>query len=78
MDSHTRKTNLGLTRRKWGGINRKFSVNIYTLLYIKRANNKDRLYGTGNYIQCLVISCNGKNPKNISIDTSESQYYTSI
>lgn len=62
MDSHRWKTDLGLTRRKWGGINWKFSVNIYTLLYMKWAD-KDRLCGTGNYIQCLVITYNGKEPE---------------
>ena len=60
MDSHTWKTDLGLTRRKRGGINWKFSVNIYTVLYIQRADNKDRLCGTGNYMQCFVMSYNGK------------------
>ena len=32
----------------------------YTLLYIKYINNKDLLYSTGNYIQCLIITNNGK------------------
>jgi len=27
---------------------------------IKQINNKDLLYGTGNYIQCLVITYIGK------------------
>ena len=35
-------------------------INIYTLLYIKQVNNKDLLYSTGNYIQYLVITYNGK------------------
>ena len=34
-----------------------------TLLYIKQINNKDLLYSTGNYIQYLVITYNGKEPE---------------
>ena len=30
------------------------------MLYIKQINNKDLLYGTGNYIQYLAINYNGK------------------
>ena len=30
------------------------------LLYIKQINNKDLLYSTGNYIQNLIITYNGK------------------
>ena len=30
------------------------------LLYTKQINNKDLLYSIGNYIQYLVITCNGK------------------
>ena len=35
-------------------------INRYTLLYIKRVNNKDLLYSTGNNNQHLVIIYNGK------------------
>ena len=38
-------------RREWEGINKKFEINTYTLLYIKQINNKDLLYSTGNYTQ---------------------------
>ena len=31
-----------------------------TLLYIKKIDNKDLLYSTGDYIQYLVITYNGK------------------
>ena len=41
-------------------INQKLGINIYTLLCIKQVNNKDLLYGTGNYIQDLGIIYNGK------------------
>ena len=41
------------------GINLKFGINMYTLLYVKQINNKDLLYSTGNYIQYLVINYNG-------------------
>ena len=39
-----------------------------TLLYIKQITSKDVLYSTGNYIQYLVITYNGKEyKKNIDI-----------
>ena len=38
----------------------KFGINRYTLLYIKHVNNKDLLYNTGNNIQYLIITYNGK------------------
>ena len=41
-----------------GVIVREFGINRYTLLYIKRKNNKGLLYGMGNYIQYLVITYN--------------------
>ena len=47
-----------VTKRR--GINLEFRINVYTLLYIQQINNKDLLYSTGNYIQYLVITCNGK------------------
>ena len=43
-----------------GRINQEFEINRYTLLYIKQINNKNLLYSTGNYIQYLVITYNGK------------------
>ena len=43
-----------------GGINWEFGSDRYILLYIKQINNKDLLYSTGNYIQYLVITYNGK------------------
>ena len=36
-------------------------MNRYTSLYIKQINNKDLLNSSGSYIQCLVITANGKN-----------------
>ena len=35
-------------------------LGIYRLLYIKKTNNKDLLYSTGNYTQHIVITYNGK------------------
>ena len=56
-----RKQTYGYQRGQWGGqINQGFGINIYTLLRIKQINNKDILYSTGNYIQCLVINYNEK------------------
>ena len=36
---------------KTGGINLKFEINRYRLLYTKQINNKYLLYSTGNCIQ---------------------------
>ena len=60
IDSQTQKTSLWLLRGKVEGINQEFGVKIYTVLYIKQINNKDLLHSTGNYIQYLVITDNGK------------------
>ena len=49
-----RKQTYGYQRGKEIGINR------YTLIYRKQINNKDLLYSTGNYIQYLIITYNGK------------------
>ena len=35
-------------------------INRYVLLYIKQINDKDLLYSTGNSIQYVVITFNGK------------------
>ena len=35
-------------------------INRYVLLYINQINNKDLLYNTGNSIQYVVITFNGK------------------
>ena len=37
-----------------------FGINRYIPLYIKQVNNKDVLYSTGNYMQYLLITYNGK------------------
>ena len=37
-----------------------WGINRYTLLNIKQINSKVLLYSTGNYIQYLVITYNGK------------------
>ena len=42
-----------------GGINYKFGINIYTLLYIKQITNMDLLYSTGNSTQYFVITYKG-------------------
>ena len=53
-DSQMQKTNLQI------GVNWEYGINTCTLTYIKQINNTDLLYNTGNYIQYLVISYNGK------------------
>ena len=45
---------------KVGEINQEFGININALLCIKQINYKDLLYSTGNYIQYLAITYNGK------------------
>ena len=42
-----------------GGI-QEYRINRFTLLYIKQKSNKDLPYNTGNNIQYLVITYNGK------------------
>ena len=54
------------------GINQEFGINRYTLLHIKQINNKDLLYSTGNYIQYLAITYNGKESEKEYIYISES------
>ena len=43
-----------------GEMKQDLGINKYTLLYVKQVNGKNLLYSTGNYIQYLVINCNGK------------------
>ena len=47
---------------KGEGLNLEFGINRHTLLYVKQISNKVLLYSTGNYIQYLVITYNGKEP----------------
>ena len=47
-----------------GGKDWKFEIIRYKLLYISWTNNKVLLYGTGNYIQYLIMNHNGNNMKN--------------
>ena len=42
------------------GINEEFGINRYILLYIKQIISNVLLYSTGNYIQYLIITYNGK------------------
>ena len=57
----TQKTNLQSPKGKCKGeINQEFGTNRYTPLYIKYINSKILLYSTGNYIQYLAITYNGK------------------
>ena len=60
---------LMVTKREKGrggeGINYRFGINGYKLLYIKYINNKVLLYSTGNHIQYLIIM-----HKNIKNNTS--------
>ena len=49
------------------GINKGVGIHRYKLLYIKQKTNKDLLYSTGNYIQYLAITYNGKEPEKENI-----------
>ena len=62
---HRLKTNLWLPKgmRGQGRTKQDLGINGYRLLWIKQINNKDLLYSTENYIQCLTITYNGKNVK---------------
>ena len=57
-----------------GIITQEFGINIYIPVYIKQINNKGLLYSTGDYIQYLVITYNGKDSekKKIYIYITES------
>ena len=55
-----RKQTYNYQRGKGGGINWQYGINRCTLPYIKQINKKDLWYSTGNYIQYLVITYNGK------------------
>ena len=67
---HRKKTCLP----KGEGIDQKFGINKYKLLYIQQ-KNKDLLYNTGNNIQYLVISYNGIESEKIYIYITESFCY---
>ena len=51
-----RKQNYGYQRGKGG----EFVISRYKLPYIKQINNKVLVYNTGNYVQYLAITYNGK------------------
>ena len=56
-----RKETYGYKRGKERrGINWKYGINRYTLLCKMWIKNKVLLYSTGNYIQDLIMNCNGK------------------
>ena len=67
-----RRQTYGYQRGKRGGdINWESGINRYTRLYIKQINNKDLPYSTGNYIQYLIITYNGK-------ESEKEQIYTCV
>ena len=43
-----------------GGMNWEIGIDIHTLLCIKQITNENLLYSTGNCVQYLVITYNGK------------------
>ena len=51
---------------RWGRINWKVGIDIYTLLYIKQIANKNLLYSTGNSTQYSVMAYMGKESKKMS------------
>ena len=56
---HTQKIVMDTKEERERWINQDLWINRYTLLYTKQIN-KDLLYSTGNYVQDLVITYNGK------------------
>ena len=52
------KNKLMVTKgEKWGGINLKFGINRYTLLYIKQINNKDLKKNIYMYMCIYAYMC---------------------
>ena len=47
-------------KRRGTEINQEYEIYRYKLLYIMSISNKDLLYNTGNNIQYLVVTYNGK------------------
>ena len=47
-------------RRRIGGRDREFQLDIYTLLYLMWIISKDQLYSTGNSAQCYVADRMGE------------------
>ena len=74
-DSQTQKTNLWLSMGKVrrGGINQEYGINIQTTMH--KIINRSLLYSTGNYIQYLVITYNGKESEKY-ISKTESLFCT--
>ena len=65
---HRKLTMVTKGERVGRGINWEFGINTFTLLYIIYIINKYLLYSTGNYIQYLVITYDGKgSEKNICL-----------
>ena len=63
-----RKQTYGYQRGKEvEGINQESGISRHKLLYIKQINNKVLLYSTGNYIQYLIITYNGKESAKLCI-----------
>ena len=74
-DSQTWKASLWLPKGKGGGrgvgrINQEYGIHRYKLLHIKQISNKDLLQSTGNSIQNLVITYNGKESEKKNITES--------
>ena len=68
IESQTQKTNLWLPKGKEGRwTNQEFEINRYTLLYMEQINNKALSHNTEKYIQCLIITGNGKESENEGI-----------
>ena len=50
-----------VTSRKAGiGIDWKFGMDLYTLLYLKQITKRDLLYSTGNSVQCYLAAWMGE------------------
>ena len=56
------QTNLCLPKRRVrkGETNQEYETSRFKLLYIEEISNKDLLYSTENYIQYIILICNGK------------------
>ena len=60
MSQYTKQKQIYGYQSGEGGTNQEYGIIRYKLPCRKQISNKDLLYSTGNYIQYLVITYNGK------------------
>ena len=58
-----RKQTSGYRGKREGGINRETKSDVCPLPYVKMMTSEGLLYGSGNSIQCSVVTSMGEKPK---------------